>query len=107
MDNKSIGGISPNLVVAILIIVTATYPVVGLILSVATLILEVNNNFVRYYAKHLVILGLIMMILSLIKYVKYVNILFILLLIYMLYESYNKRVWKVPFLTDFINKIGF
>lgn len=113
---KSIGGIHNNIVVCILILITIASSSLGIAFSVLALILEVDDNLVRYYAKHMIICGIItLFITTILNGLRIDNIVIntllllpiLILELISLYKGYNSKIWEMPLISKFIRKIKF
>lgn len=107
---NSIGGLSDRSIVLILIVCTAIYSGLGLILSLAALILEVNNQYVRDYAKHILVISIISLIILSLAYFLSAKVTIVLsiaikiFLLYVLYEAYNRKKIKIPIISYIVKK---
>ncbi|MBP9478595.1 MAG: hypothetical protein KBF12_08235 [Sebaldella sp.] len=106
-EEASIGGLRAN--IAAFFICISFFFGVSFLVSLAALILEKENNFVRFYAERTLALNLVLLILSIVNIFLFIGqiiflIGFLVLIIFQLIVAFNAfkgKVFEIPY----INKI--
>lgn len=111
---KSFGNLDNNIIALINIILAIVTPIFGLIASLAILILETEDSFIRYYSRNMIVASILNLILKF-TFNELIPIKFIFESIYFIYfiilviaciKAYKLEIWRIPVVTYLVEKFN-
>lgn len=113
---KSFGNLDNNIIALINVILAIVFPALGLVMSFVVLVLETEDSFVRYYAKNMIVASIVQMILRfiinihiyfLIGYlIEAIFLIYTVILIIACVKAYKLEIWRIPVITDLMEKLN-